>query len=190
MTGTVPSAQHQIAMGIGTVSPRQSLPKEAGASRRQKLVFLACYFPPVKCGGYVRAWNITKYLARAGWDVTVVTPDPSLWRNIEDPHKLDRDLKTEGIRRILTGHRWRCLSPDDFQIWNRGLGWAIGGICRVIARRLGIDKGIGWVREAEHACRFLRPNDVDVILATGSPFAAFSLARRLAERLGRPYVLD
>ncbi len=32
--------------------------------------------------------------------------------------------------------------------------------------------------------------DVDVILASGSPFVAFRLAKQLAERFGRPYVLD
>jgi glycosyltransferase involved in cell wall biosynthesis len=31
---------------------------------------------------------------------------------------------------------------------------------------------------------------VDVILATGPPFVAFRLAKRVADRLGRPYVLD
>jgi len=31
---------------------------------------------------------------------------------------------------------------------------------------------------------------VDVILASGPPFAAFKLAKRLSDRLGRPYVLD
>jgi glycosyltransferase involved in cell wall biosynthesis len=55
---------------------------------------------------------------------------------------------------------------------------------------LDIDSGIGWIRAAERACSHLTPGDVDVILATGSPFAAFSLAKRISGRLGRPYVLD
>jgi glycosyltransferase involved in cell wall biosynthesis len=36
----------------------------------------------------------------------------------------------------------------------------------------------------------LSANAVDVILATGPPFAAFKLAKRLSDRLHRPYVLD
>jgi hypothetical protein len=36
----------------------------------------------------------------------------------------------------------------------------------------------------------LKPTDVDLILASGPPFAAFTLAQRLSERLNRPYVLD
>jgi glycosyltransferase involved in cell wall biosynthesis len=49
---------------------------------------------------------------------------------------------------------------------------------------------VGWIRKAEVACQGLTPNDVDVILATGPPFSPFALAKRLADRLGRPYVLD
>ena len=39
-------------------------------------------------------------------------------------------------------------------------------------------------------CSNLTPNDVDIVLASGPPFSAFSLAQRLAERLRCPYVLD
>jgi glycosyltransferase involved in cell wall biosynthesis len=60
----------------------------------------------------------------------------------------------------------------------------------VIARYLGIDNGFGWVREAERACSKLTAGDFDVVFATGKPFAAFNLAKRLADKLQRPYVLD
>jgi len=40
------------------------------------------------------------------------------------------------------------------------------------------------------ACRHLRPDDVDVILATGGPFSSFTIAERLSRKLGRPFVLD
>jgi len=53
-----------------------------------------------------------------------------------------------------------------------------------------MDEGIGWIKAAEQDCAPLAAKDVDVILATGAPFAAFGLARRLSNRLGRPYVLD
>jgi glycosyltransferase involved in cell wall biosynthesis len=100
------------------------------------------------------------------------------------------ELEQEGIRRIFTAHRWRCLSPDAFHCWNRGLGYVMGGVCRRIARHLGIDKGIGWIPKAEQACASLTANEVDVILASGPPFASFALAKRLSDKLGRPYVLD
>jgi glycosyltransferase involved in cell wall biosynthesis len=158
--------------------------------RRPKLLFLAYPFPPAKVPGSVRTWNIAMYLTRLGWDVTVVTPDPSILRNIEDGGRVLTELNHEGIKRILTGHRWRCLAPNNLKFWNQNLGRLAGGVCRVVSRNLGIDRHIGWIKPAERACSGLTADDVDLIFATGQPFSAFSLAKRLSERLSRPYVLD
>jgi glycosyltransferase involved in cell wall biosynthesis len=158
--------------------------------RRPKLMFLARPFPPLRTTACVRTWNIAKYLAQSGWNVTVVTPDPALWRRVDNPEKITLELKQQGIQRILTDHQWRCLSPTGLKCWNQGLGWIAGGICRQISQQLNIDRAIGWIKPAELACSHLTPNEVDVILATAPPFAAFMLAKRLSDRLGRPYVLD
>ncbi|MDF0677231.1 MAG: glycosyltransferase [Nitrospira sp.] len=158
--------------------------------RRPKLLFLAYPFPPAKAPGCVRTWNIAMYLTRLGWDVTVVTPDPSILRNVESGEPALSELDGKCIKRILTNHRWRCLAPNNLKCWNQSFGWFLGGVCRIVARNLRIDAHIGWVKAVEQACSALTGNDVDVILATGSPFEAFSLAKRLSRRLGRPYVLD
>ena len=158
--------------------------------RRLKLLFLAYPFPPANINSCVRTSNLAKYLSRLGWDVTVLTPCPSVWRNVENSEDTTEQFQREGIRRILTGHGWRCLSPDHLNCWNRGMGWLVGGIARRIARQLRLEKEIGWIKAAERACSTIKPQDVDIILATASPFASFSLAKRLSNRLGRPYVLD
>jgi len=154
------------------------------------VLFLARSFRPATTMGCVRTWNIAKYLTRLGWEVTVVTPQPSIWRYVEDCEAAEADLRREGIRRILTDHQWRWLMAEQLNCWNQGLGWFAGGVCRQIARRLSIDQGIGWLKAAEQACAPLTENDVDLIFASGPPFTAFRLARHLAERLGRPYALD
>ena len=156
---------------------------------RPKLLFLTRAFPPGAGVGAVRTWNLAKYLSRQGWDVSVVTPHPSLWRRPDNPEKVARDVEREGIRLIFTGHRWRSLTPE-LKCWNERAGWVIGGICRRIARRLSIDRGIGWIKAAERACSHLTAEDVDLILASGPPFSGFVLAKRLSDRLGRPYVMD
>lgn len=158
--------------------------------RRPKLLFLAYPFPPAKAPGCVRTWNMAMYLTRLGWDVTVVTPDPLILRNVEDGEKVSRELANMGIKRILTGHRWRCLAPNNLKCWNKSLGWFAGKASRIVARKIGIDTHIGWIKAADQACSNLTAEDVDVILATGSPFSVFSLAKHLSERLSRPYVLD
>jgi glycosyltransferase involved in cell wall biosynthesis len=158
--------------------------------RKPKLLFLAYAFPPRNAAASVRLWNIAKYLSRLDWHVTVVAPDPSLMRRPEGSERVTSLLAQEGIRRLLTGHRWRCLSPADLKHWDKNFGWLAGGVCRTIARNLGIEKSIGWVKAAEQACSNLSPKDVDIILASGSPYVAFRLAKTLADRLDRPYVLD
>jgi glycosyltransferase involved in cell wall biosynthesis len=66
----------------------------------------------------------------------------------------------------------------------------IGGVCRKVARHFAIESEVGWIKEAEAACESLTPDDVDIILATAPPFVSFWLAKRLSEKLKRPYVLD
>lgn len=145
---------------------------------------------PVQAIAAVRTGNMARYLARLGWEVTVVTPHPYLWRNGEGNERISMELEVEGIHRILTGHRWRCLMPEYLKFFDQNVGRVAGGICRTIARRLGVDMHIGWIKEAERACSNLSPKDVDVIMASGGPFVAFRIARNLSDRLGRPYVLD
>jgi len=159
-------------------------------TRRPKLLFLAYSFPPAKAVSCVRTWNIATYLTQLGWDVTVVTLDPSVRRDVGDPEQVESELERAGIKRILTGHRWRFLWTAGLKCWNQNLGWLAGGLFRILARYAGIDRHIGWIKEAERACSKLGPNDADIILASGKPFVAFRLARSLSKRLGRPYVLD
>jgi glycosyltransferase involved in cell wall biosynthesis len=161
--------------------------------RRPKLLFLSGYFPPAKfSSGSVRTWNIARSLARLGWDVSVVTPHPSVWKPqfVENADQVTTSMAREGIRPIYTAHRRRFLAPSRLRTWDRGLGWLVGGLFRRLARLCAVDTWSGWVPEVEKACRSLESSDVDVILASGAPFVSFSLADRLSRRLNCPFVLD
>ena len=110
---------------------------------------------------------------------------------------MDEAIAREGIRVSRTPHRWRFLAARYVVgRWERGgrlrraVGSRLGRTGRLVASRLGVMKEAGWFRSARRVCARLRPADVDVVLATGSPFGSFRLARRVARRLGRPYVLD
>jgi glycosyltransferase involved in cell wall biosynthesis len=173
------------------VGESATLRAEADVSgRRPRLLFATYTFPPARVAGTVRVWNVAKYLARSGWAVTVLTPDPSLWRYVERAEETEIDLEREGIRRLATGHQWRWLAAESLKCSADRLAWLLGGICRRVARSLSIERAAGWVKAAEQACAGLKAGDVDVILASGPPFSAFTLAQRLSDRLGCPYVLD
>lgn len=157
--------------------------------RRPRLVFLAYSFPPVNRVGAIRAYNEAKQLTALGWDVTVVTPHPSVWRSLERPDETKYELQRRGIRRMLTGHGLRFLSHDSL-VQRRGrAAWVVGGVGRRLARMFDIEREAGWTPETERAVRSLDSSDVDVIYASGPPFASFRIAKRLANRVGRSYVL-
>ncbi len=160
-------------------------------ARKPRVLFLAFYFPPLRSVAGVRPANIAKHLCRVGWDVSVVTPDPSLWQSADDPGRVAAEMDRCGVRMIYTGHRWRCLSSGFLKrSYRRGPRWFLEAIPRRLARAMRVDEMIGWYPEAERACAKLRPGDVDVVVATGSPFGSFRVAQRLAGRLECPYVLD
>src|SRR5262245_57145112 len=117
MAGVASDSNEMIDVQSGDVREQQE------NVRRPKLLFLARSFPPVRGTARVRTWNIAKYLARLGWDVTVVTPLPSVWRNVDDPAPVSIQLEKEGIHRIQSDHSQRFLEPEVLTCRNRGLAW-------------------------------------------------------------------
>lgn len=157
---------------------------------KPKLLFLAHPFPPAHIIGAVRTWNIAKHLSRLGWEVTVVTPRPSLRADVDDGGDVEANIEREGIKIIHTGHSWRYLYPTALKASSNPVARLGRAAARIAAKRLGQDAGVGWIGPAMRSCAQLTPKDVDVILASGSPYASFELASRLAHRLKAPYVLD
>jgi len=159
-------------------------------SAKPRLLFLAHGFPPITTIGSVRAYNMAKWLTRRDWEVTVVTPYESVWVKAEGALDLHEELSRQGVRCLRTGHRWRSLLPIQLERRKWGIVRILSGVNRRIASSRGIEREAGWIPDATKACAGLTPDDVDLILASGPPFASFGLAKRLGERLGRPYVLD
>jgi glycosyltransferase involved in cell wall biosynthesis len=158
-------------------------------SRKPQVLFLAHGFPPARGVGKNRLGAIARHLAQLGWKVSVVSPHPSLLRNPDLSSDLSVEMEQLGVRMVYTGHRWRFLTPE-MKYSNQGLSWLIGGCLRHGARQLKIEDRIGWYREAYRACANFRSPEVDVVLASAMPFGVLPLARRLARRIGCPYVLD
>ncbi len=157
--------------------------------RKPSLMYLATAFPPISSIASVRSKNVAKHLARQGWRVRVVCLDPRLVR----PHYTSDEsgqAETAGIERIETGFELKFLLSGFL----RDNGWRWTRLVKRVARRLGstagLDEGLGWIRPALAACRRVQPGDVDLVFATGSPFMTFVVARKLARRLGCPFLLD
>lgn len=156
-----------------------------------RLLYVAYFFPPAPAIACVRTWNTVKYLTKLGWSVTVVTPHPSLWLKPEELPSVESEIKEIGVQRILTGHKFPMLMPDYIK-WIPGrLGWFLGGIFRIIARRVfKVEAQIGWVSSVKSATANLKPGDFDLVLATTGPNVSARLAKWLSNRLQCPFVLD
>jgi glycosyltransferase involved in cell wall biosynthesis len=158
--------------------------------RNKRLLFFAYYFPPVRSIASVRSWNITKNLSRMGWDVTLVTPDPSLQRDVDTSIDVSALSRSLAIRFLCTGHKWRLLNPSHLRCADKGIRGYAGRLARRVSLLFRIEREAGWNRAALKACRQLRADDFDVILVTGSPFGAFGVAEKVARKLHKPFVLD
>ncbi len=159
-------------------------------SKCLKVLFLSYYFPPAPFIGCVRTWSIAKGLSRLGYEVTVVTPQPDTWLNADNPPKVVEDCKKEGIKLLYTKHYLPQLIPGSVKSRRDFIGKVWSKVCREIAKKQHKDPYIGWYRAVEEACAHIKPEEVDVILATGSPFFSYDLAKKLSVRLKKPYVLD
>ncbi len=156
----------------------------------RRLLLLAYYFPPSPAIASVRAWNMALNLRRLGWEVTVISPDPAVWRHGEQAREIEGELQREGITRLASPHQWRWLSPQHLKCHDGRIAWLLGGICRKVAAFIGYEPEGGWCRGVISAAAQLAPGDIDLILATGRPFSAFKLARDLAHRLHCRYIVD
>lgn len=151
-----------------------------------KVLFYAYAFPPANYAATPRTWNMARTLAESGGDVQVVTLQPDAWQRV---NRQD-GAAMRGMRRIEVPARRAYLLPWELKPKTYPGSAVAGRVARRIARTFGVDPHSGWVLEAEKATATVTADQVDVVLATGSPFASFDLARRTATRLGRPYVLD
>lgn len=163
----------------------------AARGNAPRLLLLAFPFPPARAVGGVRCANLAKHLSRLGWQVTVVTIHPNLLAD-PDPSMTDMEawFRETGVQRVWTGHGLRMLYGGYLvERW-----WERGALVRKAAsawvRWTGMDRGVGWIRPVMKACAHLRPGDVDIVMASGSPFASFEAAGRLGRRLHARVVLD
>ena len=157
---------------------------------RPRLLLLAYPFPPSPAIGAVRTWGMAKYLPRLGWRVTVVTPDPAGRLEPAAVEDAARQCEREGIARIFAGQLEHRAAEVAQQLASRHAQRIRWFLQRRMYRCLGMGLDERWWRTCLKACAGLMPGEFDLVLATGSPFRSFLAARRLARRLGVPYVLD
>ena len=160
----------------------------------RKLLMLINFFPPAGGGGVYRPLSFVKYLARSGWDITVVTPGPGeFW--ISDP-SLEKQIP-ENVRVIRTG----SLSASRIlgKLKGRRAGESAGARSSggfELMRKTGEffllpDTYTGWrpfaVREALRLCR---RETYDVLYSTSPPDSTHLAALTVSRKTGIPWLAD
>jgi hypothetical protein len=156
----------------------------------RSLLFIAYMYPPFANSGTRRSLEFANHLPDYGWRPTVLTlaqPKP------RDTDERLLDEVREGTRVLRVPHaseRWArrlsLLAPARHrERVAQGLAWRLDSLCA-----LPDDAG-AWRREAVAAAvQAHRETPFDAILATGSPWTSFLVARDVARRTGLPHVLD
>jgi glycosyltransferase involved in cell wall biosynthesis len=140
-----------------------------------RALLLAYYFPPIGGGGSQRSLKFARYLPDFGFEVTVIT-GPGATRQQWSPP--DETLLVE----VQSDAIWRVHEPEPLPSgrWRSRVGrW--------------LDLTPAWSRWWRHGVlrEGLRlETEVDVIVASMSPFATAVAARDLSRELGKPWVAD
>lgn len=163
---------------------------------RPRALLVAYCFPPVGGAGVQRPVKWVKYLERAGWDVTVLTPsnpsvpalDESLCADVPAGTKILRARTLEpayDVKRSVAG------SAAGGAAWSAPFRWARSAAVRVAKTVLQPDPQVLWypaaVREAAH---HLERVPHDVVVCTAPPYSAFFIGQAIKRRFGIPLVLD
>ena len=170
-----------------------------------RILVLSYFYPPSQAAGVVRIAKLTKFWARAGVDVTVLTSDDYVRRANVGDSVLERDVAA--VHKVVVP----TPVPADVFSWtkrkvaaessktesgpaSRGRvardAW-VARARRVRDHVLLPDRGILWLPSALAAARRLaaeRP--FDVVFSSGNPWSNLVTAQRIARSLRVPYAID
>jgi glycosyltransferase involved in cell wall biosynthesis len=157
-----------------------SMNAKRGAVRR--LLIITYHFPPDGAIGGQRWAGLSKYLARLGWEVHIVTASPpysgeehsNVHRHFCHPRRTFNDLYRSAIGRLRSAARApndRDASADLSQ--RPRFSWLrpFSALRQVIASSMYFpDYGRGWISRAANVARaLLEEHEFDVVVTSGPP---------------------
>lgn len=192
-------------------STRQAADPTGQRSSPLRLMLVATNFPPDASVGTMRSLRLVRYLADVGWNVDVVTSDPSRYRPgaVTDPALLARVPATVRILRaralrpferataMLKPRRRPAVPAATAAPAASGIraprkdSW-LSTARRAVSAALAIpDREVSWLLPAvTRAWRATRGQRPDVIYSSGPPFTPHFVAATLARLMNRPWVAE
>lgn len=152
----------------------------------RRVLFIAYLYPPIANSGTRRSLAFANHLHEHGWEPLVLTlePEPGDAQDAELLAEVRPQLRIERVppQSRITAHRWA--------------GWlgkrAVDALAwRLAARATVPDEAAAWFEPAvRRGVELHRSVGFDAIYASGWPWTGFLVAREVAQRTGKPYVLD
>lgn len=189
-------SNHEVPTAVALHDP------SAAPGPLRPVLVVSYYFPPSGGPGVQRVLKFVRYLPASGYRPVVLTVpetaafpllDRSLAAEIPPEAKVVRSPIREfyGLYRAAAGGGTSGGSENLVTTARPGEGLR-GGILHGLRAALFIPDGrVGWLPGGTRAgLRAIRSEQVEVIFASGPPFTAHWIARRLADRTGLPLVLD
>jgi glycosyltransferase involved in cell wall biosynthesis len=158
------------------------------------VVLVAMFFPPSRASGVYRALAMANHLVRAGWRVTVVTVAEDFFDSVVGSR--DDSLLAAVDPRIQVV---RVPFPATHLIGDaRRMGWLRTTfpfvhrfLNKALERWVFPERYARWIWPVVRVGRRIDARDpVDVVVATGNPWASFAAAWALGRIRRIPYVLD
>lgn len=154
----------------------------------RNILLIAYEFPPLASSGMYRPFQMTKYLAAAGWNVYVLTGDPKGFPSgaLIDDLGMDNILPAERIFRSGIADRGHVI---DF-VKTVGDDRLQKMFTSDTAQRFP-DELISWLPDAfPSALEIIQANAIDVIVTTSFPFSSALLGLLLRAKTGLPWVAE
>jgi glycosyltransferase involved in cell wall biosynthesis len=158
------------------------------------LLYVAWGFAPSRSGGVYRLLATANAFARAGWHVTVLTPerevferstgiDPSLEARVDPRVRIDR-IPFPHEETNLDLRQWGRFRAHAPELWN---GWQGRRTSKVFPEpRYGL-----WRTELERAAeRIHAARPVSLTIGSGNPNVVHTAGYRLHTQHGIPFVMD
>jgi glycosyltransferase involved in cell wall biosynthesis len=152
--------------------------------RMRRLLVITYHFPPDGAIGGQRWAALSKYLARLGWEVHVITASAASPQQVipgVHQHVRRRRRTLDDVYKACAG-RFRQTSNGDQQQAPKNpapprssaLLAPIAGLRRIVSSSTYLpDQGRGWVGRATRAARaLLREKQFDVVMTSGPPHSA------------------
>ncbi len=167
----------------------------------KKVLIITYYWPPSGGGGVMRWLKMSKFLPELGWQPIIYTPenadasvtDESL---IQEIHKDIIELKTPiwepyNIYRKLTGKKKDTKFKAGFVSEASSGNWKNRLSVFIRGNFLIPDPRMFWIRPSvKYLSKYLKENQVDLIVSTGPPHSMHIIALRLKKKFDIPWIAD